>query len=363
MGTAVADPSGAPRVATAEQVDSILDSIPLALLLADEAVQAPAREAERLRVLSDLAAERRASGELAARVRHQTHERIAEALVDLRSRTSSGALIAAAPRALCRACGFRRAMVSRIAESMWMPEAVELVDQPADGAEALRSFVATVEAIPLAPGLLEEEMVRREAAIIVTDAMHDPGTHVPFQAVAGSTSYVAAPVLHAGHVVMLLHADRHGDDQPVSLHDRSAIRLFADGFGLLFERAVLAERLQRRDLQLRASLAQAVAALDRLRDADLALDARPHERAGASGSWHAPAPPVIERILTPREREVLALIASGATNRTVATALVLSQETVKTHVRSILRKLSVTTRTGAVIRYLEMTARDRDLAL
>ncbi len=49
--------------------------------------------------------------------------------------------------------------------------------------------------------------------------------------------------------------------------------------------------------------------------------------------------------LTPREREVAALISAGLTNRAIADALVLSERTVEGHVRSALAKLQLTNRT------------------
>ena len=52
--------------------------------------------------------------------------------------------------------------------------------------------------------------------------------------------------------------------------------------------------------------------------------------------------------LSPREMEVLRLIAGGATNRDIADQLVISEPTVKSHVTSILRKLNVKSRTQAV---------------
>ncbi|HEY5848345.1 MAG TPA: response regulator transcription factor [Nakamurella sp.] len=52
--------------------------------------------------------------------------------------------------------------------------------------------------------------------------------------------------------------------------------------------------------------------------------------------------------LTHRESEVLALIVAGMSNRGVATRLVVGDETVKSHLRAIYRKLEVTDRTGAV---------------
>lgn len=51
--------------------------------------------------------------------------------------------------------------------------------------------------------------------------------------------------------------------------------------------------------------------------------------------------------LTPREREVLRLIAQGKTNQEIADALFLSVHTIKVHVRSILSKLNLDSRTAA----------------
>lgn len=52
--------------------------------------------------------------------------------------------------------------------------------------------------------------------------------------------------------------------------------------------------------------------------------------------------------LTQRESEVLGLLVSGLSNRAIAGNLVLGEETVKSHVRSMYRKLEVNDRAGAV---------------
>lgn len=56
----------------------------------------------------------------------------------------------------------------------------------------------------------------------------------------------------------------------------------------------------------------------------------------------------IEGVLTPRETEVLALLAEGASNKAIARRLGISVHTAKFHVGSLLDKLDATGRTDAV---------------
>lgn len=68
----------------------------------------------------------------------------------------------------------------------------------------------------------------------------------------------------------------------------------------------------------------------------------------AARSVHSTIPPELAD-LSPREREVLRLIATGASNREIARALYISERTVKNHVTSILNRLNLRDRTQAAL--------------
>ena len=82
--------------------------------------------------------------------------------------------------------------------------------------------------------------------------------------------------------------------------------------------------------------------------ADLLDQALAGLAAAEAGRLPAPTPALATRSqtdgLSPREREVLALVAEGRTNKAIAEALYLSPNTVKTHVTSLLHKLHADTR-------------------
>ena len=65
----------------------------------------------------------------------------------------------------------------------------------------------------------------------------------------------------------------------------------------------------------------------------------------APGSW-------LEDTLSPRELEVLSMVAEGASNAEIAGRLVIGDATVQSHVKHILRKLGVRNRTEAAGHYL-----------
>jgi len=70
--------------------------------------------------------------------------------------------------------------------------------------------------------------------------------------------------------------------------------------------------------------------------------------------WRSEAEGVIAP-LTPRETEILNYIAKGYLNKQIAAELDISEQTIKNHVTSILRKLNANARTEAVVVAIKVT--------
>jgi DNA-binding CsgD family transcriptional regulator/tetratricopeptide (TPR) repeat protein len=81
------------------------------------------------------------------------------------------------------------------------------------------------------------------------------------------------------------------------------------------------------------------------------LAGRPGDSGGAGLTGPAATPPSDDGLaaLTPREQQVLALVAEGLTNGQIAERLFISAKTASVHVSAILRKLGVSTRTEAAL--------------
>jgi DNA-binding NarL/FixJ family response regulator len=98
-------------------------------------------------------------------------------------------------------------------------------------------------------------------------------------------------------------------------------------------------------LPLRASAEEIAAALDA---ASAGLVAMPRSLVGVQAPTRV-APRVAPlAALTPRETEILGLLATGLGNKTIAVRLGISEHTVKSHVTSLFGRLGVSTRAEAV---------------
>jgi LuxR family transcriptional regulator, maltose regulon positive regulatory protein len=141
--------------------------------------------------------------------------------------------------------------------------------------------------------------------------------------------------------VLLAARGEHGSARPL-LEDA------ADGFatsGAPFDEARARVELAANLLELErheTAEREAAAALERFRELGAETEAERARRLLAATTAEGPPAEV-----TPRERDVLRLLAEGLTNRQIAERLVVSEHTVHRHVTNILRKLDLPSRTAA----------------
>ncbi|HEY6761156.1 MAG TPA: LuxR C-terminal-related transcriptional regulator [Baekduia sp.] len=245
-------------------------------------------------------------------------------------------LVAAAPREVCRAVGFERAMLSHIRGDRVSFASVSFEADPIMAADFARLARAVRPRLDrCAP---EHEAVVRQMPVLVRDAQTATGLFRPLTHVARTPSYVVAPIVRDAHTVGLLHADHFGSGRELDELDRELLWTFATGIGWAMDD--IAGRGARRareegDEPLLAAARIGASELD-------------GELSGAPGRLAS---------LTARELEVLHLMSEGASNAAIGEALVISQATVKSHVRHILRKLRAANRTEAVSLFLASGAR------
>jgi DNA-binding CsgD family transcriptional regulator len=229
---------------------------------------------------------------------------------------------------------FDRVVISEIREDRLIPHAAWSRDDPAPGATMER--LAGVS-IPLAYPLIEAEIVKRQRPLVVHVDPRGRRTPAALRETLGWTEYVAVALTLSGSSAGMLHADARRQLDEVDLE---VATMFAEGMTGALERAALHRSLQHHRRELHSAVAWMS---ERLAHAGGQSDALGDD---------ATAEALVSGDLTAREREVMALLARGMTNMGIAHALVISEGTVKYHVKNILRKLQATSRADAVARYL-----------
>jgi DNA-binding CsgD family transcriptional regulator len=249
---------------------------------------------------------------------------VQRAMTRLSSLDSVARLVSAAPREACRAVGYERAMLSHIRGDRVSFASVSFEADPIMAADFARLARAVRPRLDrCAP---EHEAVVRQMPVLVRDAQTATGLFRPLTHVARTSAYVVAPIVRDGHTVGLLHADHFGTPRELDELDRELLWTFATGIGWAMD-----------DITGRG--------LRRSHDGP-AVDVR---LGGAELDTELPGRLAT---LTARELEVLHLMSEGASNASIGEALVISQATVKSHVRHILRKLGAANRTEAVSLFL-----------
>jgi DNA-binding CsgD family transcriptional regulator len=279
---------------------------------------------------------------------------VESALGRMRCMSTAAELVESVCPEIVRSCGFSRAMLSRVTDATWMPWMAHFGHREIRDGD--REWMASTR-IPLNTMTLERGLLTSREAAFAADAVTDARTSKTFVKEVGTTSYAAAPILPAGRVVGFLHADHYPASRPVDEVDCYVLGAFADEFGRVYERVVLLERLRGQRDHVRETLRAAETIMDNLARAELERARQADERSlidAAATVALAGEPSPLDELLTPREREVIALIVSGQSNSAIAERLVISEGTVKSHVKQILRKLGAVNRSEVIARYLGM---------
>jgi len=235
---------------------------------------------------------------------------------------------------LCDALGFDRALLSFVEDDGFV---IEESDHSLGGPTVIRRRGCVAEG----------------RCLRLRDTIHTNEDDVPaapgYGDLLGSVDYLVAPVIAESRVVALLHVSRSGEGG-LSARDIDVLDTFASAYSLLHERMLNTERVQ----QQRTSIARAAARLteeaDRIAAAAISLDVEYDDRV---------EPPTIApdsalaAALSDRERQVFERLVVGASNAEIADELVITVETVKTHVKRILRKIGAINRSEAIALYME----------
>ena len=278
--------------------------------------------------------------------------RVQTALARLRSVSTVDRILRLATVEACTQLGFDRAILFSVQGSEMVCEHVFFNEEPAWAAEIER--VAQKHHPHLDHLLLETEMLRRRRPALVRDAQNDPRGDPVLVKATRTRSYVAAPIIPRGRVLGFLHADCYFSGRDVDELDRDTLWAFAEGYGYAMDRAVLMHRLEALAAQVRdvSHAADALTAEQDGTDVGLAhADELAASVVATAASIVAPERG-LHKQLTAREAEVLELMADGRTNAAIADELVITEETVKSHVKQILRKLGAANRAEAVSRWL-----------
>lgn len=246
----------------------------------------------------------------------------------------------------CTDLGFSKAMFSWVDGPTWRPESVFISPVLDTGFDDLIDAVDG-SAVPLFRAPREADLVRYRRPFILgkKDYRH---SYRPLIDLSDPAAYAAAPIVAFGRTVAILHVDHHADGiAPVDLTllSRSA-KLCGLSYSILERR----ERLRRQ----RAAVCTTFSTMPAI---DTSSHPEAFERVAEIDRDHATTPHPLATAtrvlddLTDREREVLRLLATGASNRAIAEKLFISDGTVKSHVRQVFRKTGVSTRAEAAAHY------------
>jgi DNA-binding CsgD family transcriptional regulator len=296
------------------------------------------------RVLVDLLQLEREIAELQYVRRADALERAAEGVRRLGELGSAEGILAKAAAELGAAAVFDRVVISEVVDGTLRALAVWDGADQAAGAQLLAD--QDDRPVRLEYPLIEAEVVRHRKAMILHSGPGRARTPGPLAATWGWQSCVVSALTAQGETIGLLHADATASGRTLDALDAEVAGKFAEGLSGVFEQAVLRHTLELHRAELQSAGQWIGGRLSRLADAT----AFEPPRAATSAEGR------LVQSLTPRELEVLRLMARGNTNLAIAEALMVREGTVKYHAKNILRKLGATSRSDAVARFVRSTA-------
>ncbi len=307
-------------------------------MIIEESPGSPADVRAAERVLVELLQLEREVAELEYMRRADALERAAEAIRRLGELGSSDGILGRAAAELGACAQFDRVLISEVADGTLRPLAGWDSTDQAQADELTAALAKTP--IRLEYPLIEADVVRGRRVEIVNAGGGRARARSPLAGALGD-SYAVAALTAQGETIGLLHAGAPGCARPMDALDAEVAGAYAEGLSGVFERAVLRHTLALHRAELQAAMQWIGGRLSRLSETG------PFE----SGRRGGEADGRLVQSLTPRELEVMRLLARGLTNRAIADSLVVREGTVKYHVKNILSKLGATSRADAVARF------------
>ena len=266
-----------------------------------------------------------------------------------------GDMITAAPAVLSREFAFARTMISTVRGSLWLPQNLHIAEREEvdPQTQPFRSYISGAH-IQLADAPLETELVRKRSGAVVPRPQDDKRTFKEIVEVSGSFGYIAAPITVQGRAIGMLHADRPESGGVVTTEHLEQLEAFAECLAVVFESAVLEEKAAQQRLEVDSLCGNVDELLSQSGQSSLwsmagAMAAQRHDAYMRSDQATSIS-------LTAREREIMSHVATGATNSQIARCLVISEGTVKSHLKHIAKKLNTSSRAAAVAVYAGVAA-------
>lgn len=258
-------------------------------------------------------------------------------------------MIYAAGEVLSREFAFARTMISTVRGSLWLPQHLHIEEEGADPhSRSLHEYIEGRQ-IQLAEAPLETELVRKRCGVFAPSPRDDKRVFKEIMEASGCFGYIGAPITVQGRAIGIIHADRPEPHGIVTMDHLEQLEAFAECLSVAFESAALEEKAAQQRIEVESLCGNVDELLDRSGRPALwsvagAVPGRLHDVNFRRDQPDLPA-------LTSREREIMSHVATGATNGQIAGCLVISEGTVKSHLKHIAKKLNTSSRAAAVATY------------